>query len=193
MNRTNAASNELRISDDSSSSYVESTPLKAQVDVGATTTALIQFSPTASGPLPATFALTDDGEATSTRVSLMGTGVDVDVAPTPAALNFGSVVLGASPAPQLPLQLTNDGILSLDLTLGVSPGTSFSLSDMNGAITASTVETLQPTETEDLTVTFSPSAEGSFEGIVWLSACLNGSVCVDAGSVSVSATCVDGG
>jgi hypothetical protein len=83
---------------------------------GAICVISITFTPASTGTLTGSLSIVDNAGGSSQTVSLTGTGTEVKLAP--AALNFGSVVVGQSSSP-MRIKLTNVGKSALSTT-GIS-------------------------------------------------------------------------
>lgn len=118
------------------------------------------FTPTAPGTRSGTLTITDDASGSPQNVTLSGTGTAPGVNLSPAALNFGSVVTGASAT--LGVTITNTGNATLHVSgVSVVPAPSdFSSTNTCAAVAAGT--------DCSLTVTFAPTATGARTGTLTL-------------------------
>ena len=132
-----------------------STCLNPTVAAGASCTVILSFSPTSAGvAAAASLTITDNAANSPQTVPLSGTGTGT-VTASPGSLNFGSVVVGASSAPQT-VTLTNNLATSINIS-SVSPtaGSPYGLgaSTCGATLAAFTSCTVQ--------VSFSPTAAGA--------------------------------
>jgi len=117
---------------------------------GASCTVTITFTPTAQGTRTGAVTLKDNSPGSPTQtIALTGTGETLALGFTPAKLNFGSIVVGASSA--LTATLTNDGSASVNLT-GIS------LAPSNGTYTQTNncPSSLGVQQTCTFTIVFTP-------------------------------------
>ena len=117
---------------------------------GASCTVTITFTPTAQGTRTGGVTLKDNSPGSPTQtIALTGTGETLALGFTPAKLNFGSIVVGASSA--LTATLTNDGSASVNLT-GIS------LAPSNGTYTQTNncPSSLGVQQTCTFTIVFTP-------------------------------------
>ena len=131
----------------------------AVLDVGASCTISVRFSPTATGSRSAGISITDDAPNSPHGLPLTGTGTAPAVSITPTTLSFGSRLLGTT-SPAQTSTLTNTGgapllIASIVLT-GANPGD-------YGQSSACPIApaTLSAGASCTVAVTFSPAAGGS--------------------------------
>ena len=129
------------------------------VAVGAGCTIEVIFSPTATGALTGTLALTANISGGPVTVALSGTGVlPAALSVLPGSLSFGSIVVGQSAAVQN-LTVANTGGASLALSAISMSGSGFLLtSNSCGA-------TLAAQSSCTLSVVFTPTASGAASGL----------------------------
>jgi hypothetical protein len=121
---------------------------------GANCTILAAFKPTSSGTKTGTVSITDNAAGSPHTVSLTGVGTVVSF--SPASLNFGTVTVGTSSAPQTVTLTNNASGQALSVTdvalTGANPG-DFSQTNNCSSVPAKGTCTI--------TVTFTPTATGA--------------------------------
>jgi MYXO-CTERM domain-containing protein len=127
---------------------------------GASRELAVTFAPTFEGAATGTLTLTTDYAPLPTAtVALMGNGVRPKLELSPTSLAFGEQRVGTSSAPKT-VRVTNTGSGTLRIT-SVSTTAPFS-------VTPSAEFELPQHASRDLSVTFLPTAEGSFTGTLTL-------------------------
>jgi hypothetical protein len=108
-----------------SSQFSQSTNCSSQVPVDGTCIINVRFKPTSTGTKSAQLAISLDGGASTSVVTLTGTGVRSTLSVLPTNLSFGSVEVGKTSAGQA-VTLTNTGIVVLPINSisrsGTNPG-----------------------------------------------------------------------
>jgi Abnormal spindle-like microcephaly-assoc'd, ASPM-SPD-2-Hydin/Protein of unknown function (DUF1573) len=116
------------------------------------------FTPTSTGTISGSVALTTNATPSSMTINLSGTGVAATrtVTANPTSLSFGTVALNTSSS--LTSTLTNTGNANVTISGLTTTGAGFSASGVsNGTI-------LTPGQTATLTVTFDPTTAGAVTG-----------------------------
>jgi len=127
------------------------------VEAGSSQELSVTFSPTALGSATGTLSLnTDDTANPSDTISLSGSGVAYAADITPTSLPFGNQNVGNASAPQV-VTVRNAGSTSLQIT-GITITGPFAVTP------TATPITLAAGATQDLSVTFSPTAQGATTG-----------------------------
>jgi hypothetical protein len=154
---TNTGNSSLTINNITApSNYSQTNNCGSSLAAGASCTINVTFTPTGSGTISGTANVSDNGAGSgSQQVSVSGTGTDAEL--SPASLDFGTVSVGQSSAPQT-VTLTNvSTISSFSITsisfTGNDPG-DFSQTNNCG-------KSLPATSSCTITVTFTPQATGS--------------------------------
>ena len=129
--------------------YVEFIPTAEQ-------TFTIFFAPTTSGNFTGSFTIKSDGG--NKTISLQGRAGEPDIRVSPDTIDFGTVSLPASKT----FTISNTGNFSLTIT-EITTSSPFSVSGFTLPLT------LEPNETQSVTVTFSPSTGGTYSGQVTIS------------------------
>ena len=129
---------------------------------GANCTILAAFKPTSSGTKTGTVSITDNAAGSPHTVSLTGVGTVVSFSPT--SLNFGTVTVGTSSAPQTVTLTNNASGQALSVT-GVAL-TGANLGDFSQTNNCSSVPAKG---TCTITVTFTPTATGARSANVQIS------------------------
>jgi len=129
--------------------YVELLPTAEQ-------TFTIFFAPTTSGNFTGSFTIKSDGG--NKTISLQGRAGEPDISVSPDTIDFGTVSLPASKT----FTISNTGNFSLTIT-EITTSSPFSVSGFTLPLT------LEPNETQSVTVTFSPSTGGTYSGQVTIS------------------------
>ena len=125
--------------------------------VGENTVVDVTFSPTAVGAQSGSLVFTHDAPGSPTSYSVSGVGADAG--PTfgidPTSLNFGNVGVGVTE--DLVLTVTNNGAVNpLEITSVLSSVPEFTVSPASA--------TIAPLANQVFTVSFTPSAGGTFSG-----------------------------
>ncbi len=127
-------------------------PAGSPLPGGATCTVQVAFTPSQTGPRPATLSIASSASTNPLTVPLTGIGMQSQLVVTPSALAFGSIVLGGS-ANQT-LTVTNSG--SADITR-----LAFTLDAPDYALTnPCPLTTLRPAQNCTAQITFTPTALG---------------------------------
>jgi Abnormal spindle-like microcephaly-assoc'd, ASPM-SPD-2-Hydin len=138
----------------------------AQIAAGRSSTFNVAFKPAKTGTISgsASIDFSAAGKIVPLTVWLSGNGVTATgtLQVSPTAMNFGNVLVGHSGS--LSLKVTNTGNSALTTTRGTISGSGFSLiGGLSGL-------TLQPGQSDPVTVVFEPAANGSAAGIISISA-----------------------
>jgi len=138
----------------------------AQISAGKSSTFNVSFKPTKTGAVSgsASINFSASGKTVPLTVSLSGTGVTATgtLQVSPTAMNFGNVLVGQSGS--LSLKVTNEGNSALTTSRGTISGSGFS---MIGGISGLT---LQPGQSDSVTVVFEPTVTGSASGTISVAA-----------------------
>ena len=155
---TNNSVGPLTISDVAASGDYSASTCGTTLAAGASCTIDVAFTPTRIGQDNGILTVTDDdhGISGSTQtVSLTGTGTGPVASMSTPSLRFGNQDPGTTSAPQ-PVTLSNTGTAALSIT-GITTSAIFGLSDNCG-------NSLAPSGSCAINVTFSPTAPGPFTG-----------------------------
>ncbi len=126
---------------------------------GASCTLQIAFTPGKTGSLPANLSLVTSLTPQGLLAPLNGTGIQSNLAVSPASLNFSGIALGASA--KLSLTLTNTGTAAVT-------NLNFALTGDYAITAPCPLATLAPGQTCTLSVTFTPTATGPRNGTLTL-------------------------
>jgi len=126
--------------------------------LGANASCVLQvtFTPTAAGTRTGTLGVSSNSTTLPLTVSLTGSGALAKLQVAPGALAFGTIAVGA-PA-NLPLTLTNVGntpVTAIAITVSGANAADF------GVTVPCSATVLQPNQSCNMTVTFTPSATGA--------------------------------
>jgi len=139
---------------------VQSDTCSPQVLAGNNCAITVGFTPTAKNSRTGILQLTDNAANNPQRVTLSGTGLSIALSPT--ALNFGSVVVGQTSAPQ-PVTISNVSNASVNLTNFTISGAPADYTISNN--TGNTCGTSLAAGTNcSLNVSFSPTKKGARNG-----------------------------
>jgi Abnormal spindle-like microcephaly-assoc'd, ASPM-SPD-2-Hydin len=134
----------------------------AQISAGKSSTFNVAFKPAKTGAVSgsASINFSASGKTVPLTVSLSGTGVTATgtLQVSPTAMNFGDVLVGHSGS--LALKVTNAGNSALTTSRGTISGSGFS---MIGGLSGLT---LQPGQSDSVTVVFEPTVTGSASGAI---------------------------
>ncbi|SEB69622.1 choice-of-anchor D domain-containing protein [Terriglobus roseus] len=140
------------------------------LSMGSTCTVTVTFKPTATGTRTATLTVTTDSTSNATlTVALSGNGLATTATLTPAAANFGNVVLGSTSAAQTFVWMNTSTVPLTVSSVTVTGDYSISATTCSGAVAAGTVcsvsvvfkPTVLKTRTGVLTVVSDSSANGT--------------------------------
>ena len=139
--------------------------LPATVPAGGSVPFTVTFSPTAAGAASATLTFTSNAQTTTTTEALSGTGVSVSqpgqLSVSPATLNLGSIVAGLSGTGSGTLSATG---ASVTVTGTSSNSSLFVVSGLTLPVTIAAGQSVP------FTVTFSPTAAGTFNATLTFTA-----------------------
>ena len=134
----------------------------AQIAAGKSSTFNVAFKPAKTGTITgsASINFSASGKTVPLTVSLSGNGVTATgtLQVSPTAINFGDVLVGHSGS--LSLKVTNTGNSALTTSRGTISGSGFS---MIGGLAGLT---LQPGQSDSVTVVFEPAVNGSATGTI---------------------------
>jgi hypothetical protein len=117
----------------------------------------VTFTPSAVGPQSATIDFTSNAPSSPTSYTVQGTGADAGptFSVSPASLNFGNV--GVNSSTDMIVTVSNTGLTNpMTITDASTDGAPFSVTPNTATIAAGT--------SQDFTVTFNPTASGSYTG-----------------------------
>ena len=133
-----------------------------QIGAGKSSTFNVAFKPAKTGAVTgsASINFSAAGKTVPLTVSLSGNGVTATgtLQVSPTAMNFGDVLIGHSGS--LSLKVSNTGNSALTTTRGTISGSGFS---MIGGLSGLT---LQPGQSDSVTVVFEPAVAGSASGAI---------------------------
>lgn len=121
------------------------------IGAGGSQAVNVTFTPVTGGSCAGTLSIVHGAPGSPATVPLSGTGTTPQIAVSPSALTFGSVVVGSSTA--LLLTVTNPGDADLNLAATTSDDGQF--------IASPTSYTVAPGASRAVTVTFTPTATGA--------------------------------
>lgn len=127
----------------------------SSLPAGASCSIAVTFTPTTSGALTATLAITDSASNSPQSVALSGTGTTSALTLTPATLTYATQLIGTSSASQ-PATLTNIGNTTVTIT---SIATTAQYSQTSNCPTS-----LGPSASCTINVVFKPTAQGTQKG-----------------------------
>jgi hypothetical protein len=135
---------------------------RAQIAAGKSSTFNVAFKPTKTGTVTGSTSVdfSASGKTVPLTVSLSGNGVTATgtLQVSPTTINFGDVLVGHSGS--LSLKVSNTGNSALTTTRGTISGSGFS---MIGGLSGLT---LQPGQSDSVTVVFEPAVAGSASGAI---------------------------
>lgn len=120
---------------------------------GAIRSLAVTYTPMTEGPTSDTLTLVTSDPVTPSTVSLSGTGVRPNLQVSPTSLGFGNQPVG-TPSPAQTVEVLNTGTGPVSIN-GVSTTSSAF------TVTPATAFTLQPNQSQQLSVVFSPSTRAS--------------------------------
>jgi hypothetical protein len=138
-----------------------------QIAAGASATVTGTFAPTTAGAVSGSIVITSSATNPTLTITLSGTGTQGGLSATPASINFGPVLDGASAS--VPVTLTNTGTANVAISAHSITGTGFTLTGWSAPAS------LTPGATTSFTVTFAPTASTSATGSVSISSNAPGS------------------
>ncbi len=134
--------------------------LPTSINAGKNSSFNVVFSPTSAGLVNGSVSLTSNAPGSPFAIPVSGTGVAATflLGANPTSLNFGNVSIGNSSSQNV--TLTNNGNSNLTIS-GVTPtGPGFSSSGVTTGLV------LTPNQTATLSVTYTPTTNGSASGSV---------------------------
>jgi hypothetical protein len=155
----------IAVSGSNAADFAQTNTCGSTLAAGASCSASVTFSPSATGSRSAGLTVTDNASGSPHTATLSGTGTSAPPPPapgvtlSPTSLSFGSQQIGTSSVPA-PVTLTNSGTAALTISgiavSGTNPG------DFGWTTTCPTSPSTVPAGAScSVSVTFSPSATGS--------------------------------
>src|SRR6202034_4087018 len=129
-----------------------------QIAAGASATVTGTFAPTTAGAASGSIVIASNATNPTLTITLSGTGTQGGLSSTPASINFGSVIDGASAS--VPVTLTNTGTANIAISAHSITGTGFTLTGWSAPAS------MTPGQTATFTVTFAPTTSTSATGSV---------------------------
>lgn len=142
--------------------FKQTNTCSSTVNPGNTCTLSVTFTPTKSGSLTGSVSITDNAPGSPQKVSLKGTGTDIQL--TPTSLNFGNQPVGTKSLPKK-ITLSNKASVTVSITSISIVGTDasdFAQTNTCGTSVAGGASCF-------ITVTFTPSAKGTRSASVSIS------------------------
>jgi HYDIN/CFA65/VesB family protein len=137
-------------------SVVSAPPMPLVLAAGQSSTVTVGFDPTVAGPANGSVSVSLSGSTSATIESLAGTGLaSGQLAVSPSAMDFGSVVLGSS---QTQTGSLTAGSSSITVSSASWNGSGYSLSGVTFPLSVPAGQSIP------FTVTFAPQAAGSSPG-----------------------------
>jgi hypothetical protein len=143
-----------------SGDYAQTNDCVSPLDVGASCTISVTFTPAAVGGLSGTLSITDDASGSPHTVALNGIGLGPLVTLSPASLSFAGQLVGATSPAQV-ITLSNAGNAPLTISTITASGDYAQTPDCGGSIAAGANCTVA--------VTFKPTAAGIRDGAITIS------------------------
>ncbi|HEV2341778.1 MAG TPA: choice-of-anchor D domain-containing protein [Candidatus Acidoferrales bacterium] len=126
----------------------------------------VEFAPTAAASANAAVTLTDDANPTTQSVTLTGTGTGAVASYSANSMSFGGVNVGTTSSPQT-VTLTNTGNITLTISnvaKDPSVGIPADFALLTSGTPCQTVGSLAPSASCTITVSFTPSVQGTITG-----------------------------
>lgn len=126
----------------------------------------VEFAPTAAASANAAVTLTDDANPTTQSVTLTGTGTGAVASYSANSMSFGGVNVGTTSSPQS-VTLTNTGNITLTISnvaKDPSVGVPADFALLTSGTPCQTVGSLAPSASCTITVSFTPSVQGTITG-----------------------------
>jgi len=127
---------------------------------GQSLTLTVGFAPASAGSATGSVSVVSNATNSPAKIALSGTGIQPQIAVSPASASFGNVMVGASSTQALTIK--NTGTANLSVTQAALAGSGFSLTGLTMPMTVA------PGGTSTFTVGFTPAAAGSIAGSVTL-------------------------
>ena len=128
------------------------------IAAGQNTTFTAQYIPTVTGNASGTITITSNASNPSLTIPLTGIGTQGRLSASPASINFGSLVTGASAS--VAVTLTNTGTASVVVSSGSVSGAGFSISGLAAPVT------LNAGAGTSFTAKFAPTTVGNASGSI---------------------------
>ena len=120
----------------------------------------VTFAPASTGSVTGSVSVTNGASASPTSISLTGTGVQPQLAASPASASFGNVVIATSNSQTF--TLSNPGSASVTISQANVTGTGFSMSGLTTPLT------IAPGKASTFNAVFTPTAASSTTGSISL-------------------------
>jgi hypothetical protein len=140
-----------------SGDYAQTNSCVSPLDVGASCTISVTFTPTAIGGLSGTLSITDDASGSPHAVALNGIGLGPLATLSPSSLSFAGQPVGTTSPAQV-ITLSNSGNAPLTISTITASGDYAQTEDCGGSIAAGANCTVA--------VTFKPTAAGMRDGTI---------------------------
>jgi hypothetical protein len=137
-----------------------------QIAAGGTATFSTKFAPGTAGAASGTVSIASTATNSPLVIALSGTGTQGALIANPSAINFGSILAGATATTNV--TLTNSGTANLSISAASASGTGFSMSALSP-------QTLAPGGTATFGVTFGPTSAGNATGSISVASTAPGS------------------
>jgi hypothetical protein len=121
----------------------------------------VTFTPGASGSRSATLTVNDNTKSGTQTISLSGTGVDPTATLLPSSLKFGSVTQGSTSSPMTSTLTDTSKTATLTISSTTLTGANPGDFKITSASTCPSTGTINPLATCLISVTFTPTAQGS--------------------------------
>lgn len=149
-----------------SGDFSRSTTCGATLDPAASCTIDLTFTPTTTGARTGALTISDDATTSPQVINLNGTGATLSVQLAPGSLTFGNQAVGTTSATQA-VTLTNSGTLPLTIN-GIAASGDFGQ-------TTTCVSPIAPGASCTISVSFTPTANGTRTGAISISDNVSGS------------------
>jgi hypothetical protein len=156
---TNTGSSTASVSISNSGDFAQTNTCNGSLGAGSSCTVSVKFTPTNVGTITGAVTVTDTASNSPQVVSLSGSGV-VPLTLSPSSLAFGNVAVGTT-SPAKTVSITNNEKATLNFTFAASGNYAAA-----GSGTAPCETSLAAGASCTLSVTFTPTANGSINGAV---------------------------
>jgi Beta-propeller repeat/Abnormal spindle-like microcephaly-assoc'd, ASPM-SPD-2-Hydin len=145
------------ISITTSAGFLQTNSCGATLSANSNCTINVSFNPQAAGPVRGSLTVATNAAPTATTVALSGSGVIVTLTPSPTALTYAALQVGATSSSQ-PVTLTNPGSTAISITSIQASGDFAQTNNCGASLAANSSCTVD--------ATFTPTASGTRNGTV---------------------------
>jgi hypothetical protein len=144
----------------SGTGFTTSLTAPTSINAGASTQFTVRYAPTTEGSATGSISVTSNASATPATISLSGTGLQAQVAASPASASFSNVIVGNSNSQQITLH--NNGNMTLTFSNVAVSGAGMSITGLT------TSSTIAAGGNMPFNAVFAPTGAGAVNGSIQL-------------------------